>query len=257
MTVPPAGGGAHEPTAYGDTWAGFLDQWVAMTGAVPNESLLDFLVAQAGQAGAGPVLELGVGTGFVAIPLSERGLDVHGLDASQAMLDGLASHRSGEQVTAILGDFAAIPGDDRYALVYFCSSSIYCLPDQAHQVRCLRSVAEHLASGGRFVVNHVLYDDTWFVDDKLHWVQARGEGWTMHWDAVRDRAAQVVTVTRTLRWDDGREQVFPHRERYCSAPELDLMAELAGLRVSERWGGWAGEPFSGSGEHVVAYEPDG
>lgn len=219
------------PTDYGDVWADFLDTWTEMTGAVPPADLLDLVESLAGPGGR--VLELGVGTGFLALPLAGRGLDVHGVDASPAMVERLRA--KSDAVTAHVADAAALPPDlGRFDVVLFASSSIFCLPDADAQARCVAGAAALLADGGRLVVETYVPDPAWFTDGRLHWIQAEGDGWRMHWDSVHQPDAQVIDVERRLERDGEPDRRFPHRERYVLPDELDGMAATAGLRLVDR-----------------------
>jgi SAM-dependent methyltransferase len=236
--------------AYGDVWADFLDEWTAMTGSTPEPALLDRL---AELAGGGRVLELGIGTGYLALPLAARGVRVEGIDGSPRMLELLAAKPGGDAVRTYLGDFADLPVDGVFDLVFFGSSSLFCLPDQDTQARCFASVARHLAPGGTFVVAAYVHDPRWFRDGRLHFVQAEGEGWAMHWDAVNDPIGQVTDVVRTLHRDGEPPRVFPHRERYAWPAEMDLMARLAGLRLEDRWSTWSRTPYTAKDTAISLY----
>ena len=185
----------------------------------------------------GPVLELGVGTGRLALPLAARGLEVHGVDASAAMVDQLRAKPGGDHIRVVMGDFADVAGlvEDRYALVFLAFNTLFELGSQDEQVRCFESVASRLLPGGLFVVEAIA-PDVW--------------GATRVHDTDHDPLTQVVTgetVTETDRWT--------WSIRYATVPELDLMARLAGLRFRERHGGWTGEPFTAaSWRHVSVYE---
>jgi SAM-dependent methyltransferase len=221
-----------------------------MTGSVPVPAMLDLIVEL---ARGGRVLELGVGTGYMAIPLAARGVRIEGLDGSPQMLARLAEKPGGDQVVAHFGDFADVNVDGLFDVIFFASSSLFCLPDQESQVRCFRSSAAHLAPDGVFVVATYINSDRWFRDHRLHFIQAEGDGWRMHWNAINHPELQVTDVERVLESADG-ERRFPHRERYCSPAEMDLMAQVAGLRLRDRWLDWAKHPFNGEGDSISVYE---
>jgi SAM-dependent methyltransferase len=240
--------------SYGEAWAGFLDEWAALNGSVADPDLVDRLEQLANWQPDSRVLELGIGTGFVAIPLAQRGVAVVGIDASPGMLECLRRNAAGLPVEGALADFAHFDLGETFGLVYFCSSSLYCLPTAAAQAACLQSVARHLTADGRFVITAYLHDDAWYdADDKLEFVQSEGEGWRMQWSARHVPAEQRVLVTRTLHRDGETDRVFPHQERYVTTEQLDDMATRAGLELLERTGDWKNHPFTGRGTHVSTY----
>ena len=245
---------AVRPDSYGEAWAGFLDDWAALNGSVPDPDLLDRLEAAARRNPSPRALELGVGTGFVAIPLARRGIGVVGIDGSAGMLDRLARNATGLPIEGVLADFTDFDLGETFGLVYFCSSSMYCLPTAEAQARCLVSIARHLDADGQFVITAYLHDDAWYdADGRLEVTQSEGEGWRMHWSAQHLPAEQRVLVTRTLHRDGEPDLVFPHQERYLTTDQLDDMATRAGLELEERHGDWKGRSFTGRGNHVSTY----
>lgn len=240
--------------SYGEAWAGFLDEWAALNGSVADPDLVDRLEQLARRQPDARVLELGIGTGFVAIPLAQRGIAVVGIDGSPEMLDCLQRNATGLPVEGALADFADFDLDETFGLVYFCSSSLYCLPTAAAQGSCLQSIARHLTPDGRFVIAAYLHDDAWYdADGRLEFVQSEGEGWRMQWSARHLPAEQRVLVTRTLHRDGQDDIVFPHQERYVTTEQLDDMATRAGLELLDRTGDWKDRAFKGRGMHVSTY----
>jgi SAM-dependent methyltransferase len=248
---------AYRADAYGDVWADFLDEWTAMTGSEPDAAMLDRLVELAAGSPGRRVLELGIGTGFAALPLAARGaprgVTVEGVDGSPRMLELLAAKPGGDAVRTYLCDMADLRVDGHYDVVTLTSSSLFCLPDQSAQVRCFAAVERVLAPGGTFALATYVHDPRWFTKGVLDTVQAEGEGWVMRWHAENDPSAQVTSVVRTLERDGEPVRRFPHRERYATPAEMDLMARLAGLRLAERWKDWTGAPFTGRGHAVSLY----
>ena len=237
------------PATYGDRiarvydllYGGVLDT----TGAVERLAEL---------AGTGPVLELGVGTGRIACPLAERGVAVHGIDASEAMLAELRARPGGDRVVVTTGDFAeaAVPGP--FTLVYVVFNTFFGLITQDAQIRCFQNVARHLAPGGAFLVEAFVPDLTRFVrGQNLSTVRVELDGVML--DATKvDPVAQRVDSQHVVIAEEGI-RLYPVRIRYAWPSELDLMARLAGLRLRERRGGWHGEPFTAtSARHVSIYE---
>jgi SAM-dependent methyltransferase len=205
-------------------------------------------------AGAGPVLELAVGTGRVAIPLAELGLAVDGVDASPAMLDRLHAKPGADGVRAMIGDIANLHLDKDYALTFIVFNTLFCLLTAADQKSCFSSVARHLRPGGRFVVEAFVPDLSRFDrGQRVSVVNIAVDRVRVDVSSI-DLANQRIDSSH-LHIENGRVDTYPVAIRYAWPSELDLMAELAGLRLAHRWGGWHKEPFtSKSNEHVSVYE---
>lgn len=241
-----------EPQTYGDRVAEIYDAWVQSRAMVDTEGTVEFL---ARAAGAGPVLELAIGTGRVALPLARRGIEVHGIDASEAMVAKLRAKRGGEAIPVTLSDMADVAVEGSYPLVYIVFNTLFGLLTQEDQIRCFRNVAARLAPGGAFVVEAFLPDLSRF--DRGQRVGVTGvdlDALTLEasaHDAVNQRiSTQMVVLTEA----EG-VRLYPIHLRYVWPSELDLMARLAGLRLRERWGGWRGDPFTAaSARHVSVYE---
>ena len=215
----------------------------------PTEAV-EFLVKQ---AGVGPALELAIGTGRVALPLAARGIDVHGIDISEPMVARLREKPGGQDIPVTIGDFADVGVEGSYPLIYLVFNTLFGLLTQDEQVRCFENVAEHLEPRGVFVIEA-------FVPDVTHYNQnQRTSTIGIETESVvlavslLDAATQVVDSSHVvLRQGDVR--LYPVRIRFAYPSELDLMARIAGLRLRERWGSWAREPYTGEGEHVSVYE---
>ena len=202
----------------------------------------------------GPVLELGIGTGRLALPLVARGAEVHGIDASPAMVARLRAKPGGEDIPVVMGDFADVAAlvDRQYALAFLAFNSLFELGSQDEQARCVRGVASRLVDGGLFVIEAIAPDLS-NPADAVTAVSALG-------DAVRlqvtrhDPLGQVVTG-QTLTFTEGGVELWPWSIRYATVSEIDLMARAAGLRLQQRHGGWGGEPFDETSfRHVSVYE---
>ena len=126
------------PATYGDRIAEIYDRF--HPGAGDATAQLRALAALAGRSGA---LELGIGTGRVALPLAERGVAVHGVDASEAMIDKLRAKPGGASIPVTIGDFAEVPVDGTFALIFAVFNTFFALTTQDAQVRCFRRAAEH------------------------------------------------------------------------------------------------------------------
>ena len=248
----------YQSETYGERITGLYDEWYA--DLPQTEECLERL---AELAGPGPVLELGVGTGRLAVPLVERGLEVHGVDNSRAMLEELAAKPGGERVHAIVGDFAeldaAVGTAAAFTVVFVAINTLFMLPTQEQQVRCFQTVAPRLAEGGLFVVEAFVPDPSRYrggyrdggQELRVHHLSSDA---LVISAALHDPVAQQIQAQQVLLRAD-RIHLVPGVLRYAWPAELDLMARLAGLRLRERWGGWCREPFTAASRtHVSLYE---
>jgi hypothetical protein len=204
-------------------------------------------------AGDGPALELAIGTGRIALPLAARGVRVDGIDLSRAMVAKLRSKPGGDQVSVTIGDFADVPVEGSYRLIYVVFNTLFNLLTQDDQVRCFENVAAHLAEDGSFVVEAGV--PGWLYRlTKDQYVHAEAVGV----DEVRLDVARHDPVTQLLEESHvslSREgiRLNPIVTRHAWPAELDLMARIAGLRLKERWDGWQREPFTATGNCVSVY----
>jgi SAM-dependent methyltransferase len=233
---------------YGQMWAAVYDEVHGHLDPSAAVELLHQLAA------GGPALELGIGTGRVAIPLAARGDVVHGIDASEAMIRRLRAKPGGAAIPVTLGDFAEVAGDGSYALVYVVFSTIFGLASQDAQVACFRNVAARLSPGGVFVVEAFVPDVARFDRQQRAHVQRvepeRVEVSLSRHDPVTQRITSQLVIL-----SDGGVKLLPFDVRYAWPGELDLMARLAGLRLRERYGDWRRSPFTAtSPSHVSIYE---
>jgi SAM-dependent methyltransferase len=237
-----------DPARYGQMWAAVYDEVHAH---LDPSAAVDRLYEL---AAGGPALELGIGTGRVAIPLATRGVAVHGIDASEAMLQRLRDKPGGAAIPVTLGDFADVAVEGRYALVYVVFSTMFGLLTQDAQVACFRNVAARLTPDGVFVVEALIPDVARFDRHQrvhVHRVEAgRVEAALTIHDPIAQRiTSQHVTLT------DGSVRLLPVELRYAWPSELDLMARLAGLRLRERSSGWQRAPLTANSmTHVSIYE---
>jgi SAM-dependent methyltransferase len=237
---------------YGDRWAEIYDEFHADLAWLQTEPATETL---AELAGAGPVLELAIGTGRLALPLAERGVDVHGVDASEEMVARLRAKPGGDRIPVTMGDFGDVPVDGRYRLIFVAFNTLFGLRSQEDQLRCFRNVAAHLSEGGAFAIEAFVPDVTRFERGQ------RTAAVKVELDEVvlevsqHDPVAQRVT-SQQVRLTEGGVRLFPVVIRYAYPSELDLMAELAGLRLRDRWQSWRREPFTAASErHVSVYVP--
>jgi SAM-dependent methyltransferase len=241
----------YDATTYGDRIADIYDE--LYEGMLDTESTVEFLAELAGK---GPVLELAVGTGRVALPLAERGIEVHGIDSSDSMIQRLRAKEGGDRIQVTMGDFAEVRVDGRFTLIFVVFNTLFALTSQEEQVRCFRNVAEHLEDEGHFVVEVFVPDLARF--DRGQRVSAdRVEVDRLVVEAsLHDPVGQRVVSQHVVMGESGNRMV-PVHIRYAWPSELDLMARLAGLRLKNRWGGWRREYFTAeSVRHVSVYEKE-
>jgi SAM-dependent methyltransferase len=221
---------------------------------------VDFLAELAGGDG-GTALELGIGTGRVALPLAERGVRVHGIDLSPAMVEQLRAKPGAERIETTIGDFATTRVDGSFRLAYLVYNTITNLTTQDEQVDCFCNVASHLEPGGCFVVE-VGVPDLRVLPPGEHARVFTTTPSYVGFDEYTDIPGQVLYSHHWRIVDDDSDDTGAKRARVFSAPyrwvwpsELDLMARIAGMRLRERWGGWRREPFTGdSRSHVSVWE---
>jgi SAM-dependent methyltransferase len=210
---------------------------------------VDFLAELAGD---GAALELGIGTGRVALPLSQRGVPVHGIDLSEAMVARLRAKPGAERIGVTIGDFATTTVEGRFTLAYLVFNTIQNLTSQDAQVACFQNVAAHLEPGGCFV-----------IEVGVPSLQRLPPGETVRAFAVTPTYLgfdefDVVNqglISHHYTVEAGNLQLHSVPFRYVWPSELDLMARIAGMRLRERWSGWRREPFtSDSRAHVSVWE---
>lgn len=241
---------AWRPGSYGDAFAEVYDDWYADAGDL--EACVGRLAELVREAGTGRLLELGVGTGLVALPLRRTGIAVIGLDASHPMLERLRAKEGGSGVPLVRADMARPPFGSRarFGVAFASHNTLLNLPTTEEQRRAVREAARMLVAGGRLVVET-------FVPDHLV-----GGG-----PSVGVRRAEPDRVVLSTATHDPAEQVLagqyvditeagirlhPWRIRYASVAELDEMAEGAGLALEDRWAGWHREPFDAASEVAVS-----
>lgn len=203
-------------------------------------------------AGTGRALELGIGTGRIALPLARRGVPVHGIDLSRAMVARLRAKPGGDAIGVTIGDFATARAEGVFSVAYLVFNTIMNLTTQAAQVACFRNAAAHLAPGGRFVVE-VMVPELRKLPAGQNVVPFRVSPTRWAYD-LYDTATQAMS-SNYVEVVHGRGEVRTIPFRYVWPAELDLMGEIAGLRLCERWEDWTRRPFtSESGKHVSVWE---
>lgn len=240
----------YQPSTYGDRMAEVYDSWYQQR--LDPAAAVAFLAPLAGQ---GRALELGIGTGRVAIPLKEAGIDVHGVDASEAMVARLRAKPGGPEIPVTIGDFATLPVEGSFRLVYVPFTTFFALEDQDQQLRCMTRVAEHLEAEGRFVLDAFVPELSGFRANQATTTMETELGHLLI-DAVRhDPLSQRVEGHHVVVTEAGIK-LYPLRVRYCWPSELDLMARLAGLVLEDRFGWYDRSPFTAeSRRHVSVYKP--
>jgi SAM-dependent methyltransferase len=234
---------------FGERVAERYDEWDAASVPAVVDPIVDLL---AGLAGGGPALELGIGTGRIALPLAQRGVRVQGIDLSAAMVARLRAKPGAEAIEVSIGDFATTRVDGTFSLAYLLINTIMNLTSQEEQVACFRNVAAHLRPGGCFV-----------IEVGVPQLQRLPPGETFrpfHVSAEHLGFDEYDVVSQGLvshhyRPVDGRLEVQSVPFRYVWPSELDLMARLAGMTLRERWGGWRRAPFTADSDaHVSVWE---
>lgn len=221
----------------------------AMFDSAVVEPTVEFLAELAGD---GRALELGIGTGRIAIPLAARGVDVHGIDLSRAMTDRLRAKRGGEGIGVTTGDFATAKVEGTFRLAYLVYNTIMNLTTQAEQVACFRNVAAHLEPGGRFVIE-VMTPALRRLPPGERFVVFDGS--ETHWGIDEYDVADQGLISHHFQVVGGSVEKSSGPFRYVWPAELDLMAQMGGMRLRERWSGWKREPFtSDSTQHVSVWE---
>jgi len=202
-------------------------------------------------AGDGAALELGIGTGRIALPLSERGIRVAGIDSSEAMIARLREKPGAERIDVAIGDFASACVDGEFAVVYLVFNTILNLVTQDAQVACFENAAAHLRSGGRFVIETEVPALQRLPPGQTI-IPFRADPQGVSFD-VYDVATQRASSQHYYFSGDG-VKAYPFEFRYVWPAELDLMARIAGLRLEHRSAGWQREPFTAlSQSHVSVW----
>jgi Methyltransferase domain len=213
------------------------------------DPIVDFLVEHSRGGGA---LELGIGTGRIALPLARHGVPVHGIEFSEAMAARLRAKPGAEEIAITIGDFATTSVEGTFSIAYLVANTIMNLTTQDEQVACFQNAAAHLEAGGCFVIEVLVPGLQRLPPGEVFQpfdVSPTHVGFDEY-----DVARQGL-VSHHYWIGDGEVEVFSPQFRYVWPSELDLMARLAGMTLRERWGGWKREPFtSESTKHVSVWE---
>jgi SAM-dependent methyltransferase len=238
----------YDAATYGDRMAEFYDE-------LPTHPADADVAARclADLADGGPALELGIGTGRLALPVAAHGVAVSGVDASAAMVARLRAKPGGGEIPVAIGDFADVAIDGRFSLVFVAYSTFFALLDADTQRGCFERVADRVAPGGRFVIEAFVPDPSRFERGQHLEVRHVGIDSAVVSVSRHDAPAQRVD-SLLVRLADGGVRTWPVHIRYSYPGELDQMAIRAGLRLEDRWGGWQREAFTDdSVKHVSVY----
>ena len=235
----------HEET-YGERIASVYDVWYADYDPAALTALEQL-------AHGGRALELGIGTGRIAIPLHQAGVAVSGIDASPAMVARLRSKAGGEDIQVTIGNFADLAVEGCYTLIYVLFNTFFGLLTQDEQLRCFENVSHHLAPGGSFLVEAFVPDLNRFVDGQAFRTVQIGEQ-EVRVDATQHDPLLQLIVSQHIVLTEQGTHFYPVKLRYVWPSEFDLMARLAGLQRSQRWGAWDQSAFTANSKrHISVY----
>jgi SAM-dependent methyltransferase len=196
-------------------------------------------------AGDGPALELAIGTGRIALPLAATGIRVDGVDISTHVIEQMRTKPGGDRIEATIGNMADVPVAGTYRLIYSGGNSFFNLLTQDDEVRCFQNVAAHLANDGAFVLETMVPDFLWRMEEGQYAQAQEVNVDSVVLDLLRhDPVEQVIEENHVWLSEQGI-RLNPVVQRYCWPAEMDLMARIAGLRLRERWLGWGVAPWRG------------
>lgn len=239
------------PATFGELNA---EEYDALHDPGTTEACVDLIAELAGD---GDVLELAIGTGRIALPLAERGLRISGFDASPEMLKILEGKPGGSNIETWIADMASFDLERKYDFAFLVFNTLYNITAQKDQVACFQQVANHLRPGGRFLVEAFMPNRESFENNQA--VRTKHVSFDSVWlEAVQhDPVAQTLNYQR-IRITETGTRLKPLPMRYVWPAELDLMAQIAGLRPVAHWGGWQKQPLTASSDmYVIVYEKPG
>jgi SAM-dependent methyltransferase len=205
-------------------------------------------------ADGGPLLEFGIGTGRLALPLVAAGSDVTGIDGSPEMVQVLRGKPGGDRIPVVIGDFASAEAGSDFGVVVLAVNTIFALPDQEAQVACFANAARHLRPGGLFVIEAWVPDLAAFHRNRLVRQRILDDGIVSIESARLEPAEQRMRTTQVV-LRNGSVRLYPANHRYAWPAELDLMARLAGMQRVARWSDWTRAEFGDeSRSHVTVYQ---
>ena len=234
---------------YGDRIADVYDEIHAH---VSTPELIEPIVnILAELAGEGRALELGIGTGRVALPLAKRGVEVHGIDSSESMLAKLREKLDGADILVTVGDLVDAGVGGGYSLVYVVFNTFFAPLTQDAQIDCFQDFARSLSDGGVFLIEAFVPDYSRF--ERGQSIQAGVvETDRISIDLTRHEPVAQTTMSSHIFISEKRIRLFPVHIRYAWPSELDLMAGLAGMRLLYRWGDWSRNPFTAASTNHIS-----
>jgi SAM-dependent methyltransferase len=232
---------------YGDEIAEVYDQWYSEFDPQAIETLTEL-------AHGGKALELGIGTGRIALPLSRTGVSVQGIDISEAMVAKLRGKPGGDQIPVSMGNFAEVPVDGEFDLIYIVFNTFFSLLTQEEQVHCFQNVARHLATGGVFVIEAFVPDLPRFTGGQaVRTNRVRDDGVEVDVSEI-ESDKQLISTQHVVMSEHGT-RLYPIKIRYVWPSEMDLMAQLSHLQLRDRWSDWGKNRFtSKSVSQISVYE---
>jgi len=241
-----------DESLYGARIAGVYDGSV-FGAAGDTDEAVEFLVVLAEESAGRTMLELGSGTGRLLIPLAERGYQVEGVELSPEMVARMRE-KSGNEIPVTVGDMVDFDLGRRFDIVFLAYNSLHCLSTQERQVACLRTAARHLSVDGVLVCEASLPYPLTRLPPKGVTTVSVGADEVVLIPYRHDQVGQVIESATVVIREDGIK-IYPSCNRYAWPPELDLMAQLSGLRLRARYGDWTRTPFDAlSDNHVCLYE---
>lgn len=237
--------------SYGEAIAPVFD--IVNNDPVEVARIVSFLREQAGE---GPVLEAGIGTGRIAVPLAETGLSVFGVEISEAMVEQLRAKPGADKITVEIGDMNEVDFGCRFSLVYLAQGTFGSLLTVENQLRFLQSAQRQLTEDGRLVIESIEIEDSRFNHDQHVTASLLDVGHVVLTAAIREPEKQILSIQNILLSPHGI-QLFPVKFRYYTAAELDQMAAKAGLRLLDRYGDWEKSAYiAGQTQHISVYTPE-
>lgn len=233
-------------STYGDSVADIYDQLYGEIDQDEVSTLID--LARGGRA-----LELGIGTGRIALPLYHAGLEIHGIDASLAMTDKLKSKPGGQDIPILHGDFAEFNLDLKFDLIYVVFNPFFGLQTQSDQVRCLINIANHLSPNGVFLIEAFIPDMSRYDDNQtVRMVNITDDD--LRFEVTQIDPLKQQVSSKLIHITGSGTRMYPVKLRYAWPAELDLMAKIAGLEIQHRWGSWQKNELTTKDEqHISVY----
>lgn len=238
---------SYDASACGEQYAEIYDEWISAYDEAEITTLAEL-------ADGGRALELGIGTGRIAIPLALAGVKVSGIDASHSMVRKLRAKPHGDEIPITIGNFADVAVEGDFSLIFVALNTFFLLPSQEEQVRCFSNAARRLSERGTLVIEAFVPDLTPFSQGQSVRAARVGEHEVRLDLEHHDSVNQLFKRQQVFIREDGI-RMCPLQFRYAWPSELDLMAQIAGLRLRHRWAGWQREAFTSQSEmHISVYE---